>query len=312
MKNITEEVNNNLELQVIESVQILTFNFDEIKESLKNKTEKFKNLVVTDENLKDMEKEHKTIVSLRTSIEAFRKSEKKKMEEPIKAFEKQIIELKNIVASVEDPITDQLHKYDLDRVNKASKLINEEAKEYSLQIGLREEYLFDFIIPKELTNRGATKAKTLKAIHELVDALLLKQNNEDTAKMLQQQKQELISQLCVTSSDLYSLNTTVQPHDLERLTQDTPIAEIPELIKNYCQKRAEIERQAMQVAQQVKPEITTTSLEKPIEVKTNDKKYNLAIAIMNVTEQQEQQLLEFISRLTDDYKLVKKSEVKEV
>lgn len=310
MKNITNDVDNTLELQVIESSQIFKFNFEEIKVALTQRTEKYKDLVVTEDNLKDMEKEQKEITSLRTKLESFRKSEKKKLEDPIKSFEMQVKDLQKIIASVEEPLADQLKKYELDRVNKVKEDINSEAKEYALRVGLREQYLFDFIIPRELTNRGAGKAKKLKAIHELIDQLMIRQNNDDTTKILEEQKQELIKQLCISSSELYSLNTPVCPADVAHLTKDAQAAEIPELIKNHCKKRAEVEMHVLKTVT-VSPEpVFSENVSQPSKREpSNEVKINIAIAVMGLNADNEEKLIDFIKTLGYEYKVIKRSEL---
>src|SRR5574344_2789253 len=83
----------------------------------------YRGLVVTDDNVKDMEKAQKELASMRRKIDKFRKDTKATAEAPIKAFEAEVYEVLKVVSEAENPLKNQLHKYEVDRVNEAEKAI---------------------------------------------------------------------------------------------------------------------------------------------------------------------------------------------
>lgn len=72
-----------IEPQILSADLNVTTNFEEVKQNLKAITEKYKGLVVTDQNQKDMEKTLREVVSLRTSIQKFEVNGKRQLRRPI-------------------------------------------------------------------------------------------------------------------------------------------------------------------------------------------------------------------------------------
>lgn len=249
MENVTEEAKA-MELKVIDQVQRFTWNFEEVKAALSERIEKYTGLVVTDENLKDMEKTKKEIASLRVKVDAFRRQVKKDLDAPYKAFDLQVTELNRIISAAEEPIKDQLDKYEQQRIAAVRQELLKYAAQTALGMGLREENAH-ITIPAKWTQRTAKKTEVRQAICAELDRLLMEQNNRDAAEALAKQKAELVEQLCVSTSELYSLSTPVTPGEIAYLVEDAGIAEIPDIIKARCKERAEVELKAADQARQI-------------------------------------------------------------
>jgi len=112
-----------LEPKTLKLVQEFNWNFADIKAALSSRLTSFVGLVVTDENLKEMEKTQKSIASLRTQVGKFKLQVKKDLEKPYLQFEVQIKELLNLVESVEKPIKDQLEVYENKRRYQKSIMV---------------------------------------------------------------------------------------------------------------------------------------------------------------------------------------------
>jgi len=262
MKNVTEQQDElKMELTVLENTHNFTWNNEPIKATLESYSEKFAGLVVTADNLKNMEKDQKELGSIRVKLEKFRKETKKDMEKPVKAFEMQVSELQHIIAAVESPLKDQIDKYEQQRINDLRTEYTKEAKEIAVNIGLRDEYMFDFIIPSQWTMRTATRGKAIQAINESLNALLQKQTLEDTAKQQEQIKQIQIDMLCKNYSDTYSLNTPILPQDCAHETKDCNLMDLPSIIENFAKKRAEVENKVIEV---VAPVIAAPPVQQPV------------------------------------------------
>ena len=64
----------------------LSWNMDDVKNYLKAITEKYHNLVVTDENVEESKKTLREIVSLRTGLKRFEKKGKDLLNAPVRQF----------------------------------------------------------------------------------------------------------------------------------------------------------------------------------------------------------------------------------
>ena len=213
-------------------------------------------LVVTDDNVKDMEKTQKELASMRRKIDKFRKDTKKQAEEPIKAFEMEIKDIQKVIEDAEDPIVEQLEKYELKRVNNVRSAIMEEAKEIAVHESLREEYMLDFVIDQSWTNRTAKKSDVTKGIIAKIKELKRAQELDDKQKQMELLKNQQIAMLCTNLSEKYGLNTPVEPSQLYYQTKDAELTDLIQIVEKAVQAQAEVERNIMQaMAAASKPEI---------------------------------------------------------
>jgi hypothetical protein len=250
MKNVTEvTVSEDLkmELMVIKNTHEFQWNNSSIEIQLNEYLKKFTGLIVTEDNLNDMEADKRTLASLRVKLETFRKNTKKQMELPVKAFEKQVSSLQNILSNVENPLADQLEKYEKKRINELRSEYMKTAKEIAIQFGVRDEYMFEFIIPSQWTMRSATKGKTIKAMTESIEVISQRQALDDTAKKQEQLKQSQIDMFCSNYSNTYSLNTPITAQDCAHETKDCDLMELPNIIETFAKKRAEVENKVIEV-----------------------------------------------------------------
>ena len=134
-----------------EQLPVIQINYDEVKASLSETLEKYKNIVVTDEGLQDCKATQKRLAGLRNNIDKYRKDKKKVMEAPIKEFENQCKELIKLIESVESPIKTGITIYDQKRKNEKKEIalnIIEAAikthnlnKKYASLLTLQDKYL---------------------------------------------------------------------------------------------------------------------------------------------------------------------------
>lgn len=154
------------ELEVNKQLPIVTGNFEEVKLSLKTEMEKYKGIVVTEDNLKDCKATQKDIAGLRNKIEGYRKSIKKEMQEPIKEFESKCKELVGLIEEVENPIKDGILIYDNkrreERKAKALEFINAAVIEHRLE----DKYAKELTVLDKYMNLSGS----IKAIKEDIEA----------------------------------------------------------------------------------------------------------------------------------------------
>ena len=94
MKNVTNNSEFNDELipvvpKITNKPVELGWNMEDVKNYLKSVTEKYTNMVVTDENVEDSQRALREVVSLRTSLKRFEREGKQLLSMPTHIFKNQ-------------------------------------------------------------------------------------------------------------------------------------------------------------------------------------------------------------------------------
>lgn len=96
-----------------------SFNFEELKQEITARTQDYKNVVVTEDAIKDFKGDRAKLNKLKALDDA-RKDVKKKYNEPYLEFEKKV---KELIAIVDEPIAvidSQLKEFENERIKKAA------------------------------------------------------------------------------------------------------------------------------------------------------------------------------------------------
>lgn len=229
------------ELKIISNTHKFIWNFADVKKTIEINIKKYVGLVVTDENLKDMEAAQKEIASIRTKVDDFRKAVKKEMEKPYKVFEGEIKELLQLIEKAETPLKKQTLQYEQERILAKEVELNKFAQATALNLGIRNNY-FNFAVQSSWTNRTAKDPAVRKEIVGLIEAMLDAQRRDDELAEMEKQRVGLIEGQCIAHSAL--LKTPVVPDDVNHLLVGAMLSDIPGIILAECQKRAEMERKA--------------------------------------------------------------------
>lgn len=199
------------ELQVEKQLPVVQTNFEEVKASLQSEINKYKGIVVIEENLKDCKATQKELAGLRIKLDTHRKDIKKSLEAPIKEFEAKCKELVGMIADVESPIKDGINVFDdkrrEEKKNKALEFIKEAITAHSLE----EKYSSQLVVEdKYLTLNGS-----IKAIREDVEAkaISLKAQQEAEKAHIALLKAAIESTLELVNRDL---KTPLKPEDFEK------------------------------------------------------------------------------------------------
>lgn len=236
-----------LEPKTLKLVQEFSWNFADIKAALSSKLTQYTGLVVTDENLKVMEKTQKEIASLRTQVGKFKLQVKKDLEKPYLQFEVQIKELLNLVESVEKPIKDQLELYENKRRDQKSIMVQAIINEVSQQLGLEEKYSSQIAIADKHLNRTTTKKEIVEDVQMRAAWFLDIQSQERQAALFKEQKAEMAKLLCQSLS--VGLATPVKYEEIQsRIEALNDILQVKSCIENEVARRKEREDRAAQQA----------------------------------------------------------------
>lgn len=149
--------------------EIVINNYEALQEKVRAASDKFANLVVSEETIKEAKKSRAELNKLKTAIDDKRKAVKKAYTENVRIFENQMNALKDEIIPVIDSIDSKTKELDkIQRQEKADKvqaLINEMAPNYGIDSRTIE-------IEKSWLNKSTTMKKIAE---ELKDGMLARQ-----------------------------------------------------------------------------------------------------------------------------------------
>lgn len=236
-----------IEPQILSADLNVTTNFEEVKQNLTAITEKYKGLVVTDQNQKDMEKTLREVVSLRTSIQKFEVNGKRKLRKPVDQFAEACKELLKIVNEAERPLREQLDAYEARRQEGVTKVILHKYEEMALDAGLREEFRSCDILSKWM-NKTAKLKDIYEDISRLVSEQATAQKQHDDLKELRNSRRELALLQIEKANRDYALATPITEDFLTDELLDTSAEIIKNTINEEALRRHEMDENARQVS----------------------------------------------------------------
>lgn len=236
-----------VEPQILSADLNVTTNFEDVKKNLQIITEKYKGLVVTDQNQKDMEKTLREVVSLRTSIQKFEVNGKRKLRKPVDQFAEACKELLKIVNEAERPLREQLDAYEARRQEGVTKVILHKYEEMALDAGIREEFRSCEILSKWM-NKTAKSKDIYEDISRLVSEQATAQKQHDDLKELRNSRRELALLQIEKSNRDYALATPITEDFLTDELLDTSAEIIKNTINEEALRRHEMDENARQVS----------------------------------------------------------------
>lgn len=236
-----------VEPQILSADLSITTNFEDVKNNLQAITEKYKGLVVTDQNQKDMEKTLREVVSLRTSIQKFEVNGKRKLRKPVDQFAEACKELLKIVNEAERPLREQLDAYEARRQEGVTKVILHKYEEMALDAGIREEFRSCDILSKWM-NKTAKLKDIYEDISRLVSEQMVAQKQHDDLKELRNSRRELALLQIEKANRDYALATPITEDFLTDELLDTSAEIIKNTINEEALRRHEMDENARQVS----------------------------------------------------------------
>ena len=176
----------------------IVWNNEEVKTQLSSKLESMKNLVVTEENLKESQSLQKDLASLRIQIDSQRKRIKKELQKPVDDFDSACKDLLAIVAEVEHPLKRQIEAFEeSDRAARADRIKDKIAVKQA-KWNLPEKYFLQVSVKDKWLNKTAKDKDIDAELDEMFSVLAAKAEGEKNDK-------EAIVKSCeVQSAGLYT------------------------------------------------------------------------------------------------------------
>lgn len=203
-----------VEPQLLAFDAALQWNYADIESYLKAVTERYRNLVVTDENAEDMGKVKREVVSLRTHLQKFERATKTKLKKPVDDFTTQCRSLYQIIAAVEEPLNAQLQIYEDRRIADVKAQIQREIAIKAQALGMRDAYLEQVAWNPKWTNKTAKWSETVVEIdHELVRLKAVQQADDDR-EQLRRDRQEMARMYVEQANASYGLRSPLQAEEI--------------------------------------------------------------------------------------------------
>ena len=249
-------------------------NFEELGSKIQKVVDKYKNEVLTEENVGYIKNLKSQFVSLRTGIERERKEYKKVYLDPAtKLINAMCDELQKIVAEGENALGAQLDAYDQRRKDELTVILNEYKDEAAAKHNLREEY---------------------KDQIQLIDKYYNKtQNEEDSADDIERQAAELEKKQKEYDSGVALITTECNdagllPDAYLRELQYKSAMEIILEIKQDKKTRDEMKAKEAAGEKIVIGEPITEELKKAVALDSKEDKEELRTRVLRVTYKLEQ------------------------
>ena len=305
------------EIIVNTQLPVIKTNFEEVKESLIVNLEKYKGIVVTEENQKDCKAMQKELAGLRNQIDTERKAIKKQVEAPIKKFDTDVKELVGIITEIEKPIKEGIKVFDDRRKEEKRKFADVKIFEICQNLNLEKKYADQLTVLDKYLNLSASAKSVLEDIEQRAEALKQQQNMDKVkAEMIKANIESALETVNLT------LKTPLQYSDFEKylaLGWDGPrivreineraaqIRQAEKAAEEMATKRIEEEKQKEEV--QIPMDLKPKAPEVPKEVKEDEPKFFVDTYVEGTFEQI-QNLSKFLKDNGYKYEVHSKGKVK--
>lgn len=163
----------------------ITGNFEELGNKIQKVVDKYKNEVLTEENVGYIKNLKSQFVSLRTGIERERREYKKVYLDPAtKLINAMCDELQKIVAEGENALGAQLNAYDQRRKDELTVILNEYKDEAAAKHNLRDEYKDQIQLIDKYYNKTQNEEDSADDIERQAAELEKKQKEYDSGVAL--------------------------------------------------------------------------------------------------------------------------------
>lgn len=160
-------------------------NFEELGNKIQKVVDKYKNEVLTEENVGYIKNLKSQFVSLRTGIERERREYKKVYLDPAtKLINAMCDELQKIVAEGENALASQLDAYDQRRKDELTVILNEYKDEAAVKHNLRDEYKDQIQLIDKYYNKTQNEEDSADDIERQAAELEKKQKEYDSGVAL--------------------------------------------------------------------------------------------------------------------------------
>lgn len=236
----------NLTPVVSQNEQVFKWNKDEIKTYFEAQLEKYKGLVVTEENYKEMVSAKNEIVKYRTTLDKFCKEKKRELKRPIELFEEEVNEVLKVVYDAEKPLAEQIKYFDEKEVQAKTETINKFIEKMVEKYNVRAEYAEQLQRDKRWLNKTAKMKDIETSIEGMMIEIAKRQQADDDYQQILAEKKGMIEFVVDTCNQQYDLVTPIGFQECWLTVKDMPLDQAREVINAKFTERSEMELAAKQ------------------------------------------------------------------
>lgn len=284
----------NLTPIVSQNEQVFKWNKDEIKTYFEAQLEKYKGLVVTEENYKEMVSVKNEIVKYRTTLDKFCKEKKRELKRPIELFEEEVNEVLKVVYDAEKPLAEQIKYFDEKEVQAKTETINKFIEKMVEKYNIRAEYVEQLQRDKRWLNKTAKMKDVETPIEGIMIEIAKRQQSDDDYKQILAEKKGMIEFVVDTCNQQYELATPITFNECWPVVKDMPLDQAREFINAKFAKRNEMEEAARASIENETVEI----------VEASEPKVGLTVTVYDLTEDDAKDLTYFLEMRGYKYKEV--------
>lgn len=251
-----------LRINTWKSPEVIDFNFEELKEEITNKSALYKNMVYTDETIKDAKSDRALLNKFKTALEDKRKEVKKQCLEPYNQFEKQI---KELVAIIDEPVKligEQITEFeDREKAEKHEQII-ELFNKAGFQSFVTLEQIYD--------HKWLNKSVSLKSIEEeLTNTVYRIGHDVTTINSLKEYSFEALEHYKKTLDLAGAIAEGQRLADIQKrkLEHEAEVKAREELAKKQAEERAKAEAEAEANLHEESEEVSQEEPQQAVEVK---------------------------------------------
>jgi len=214
----------------------INWNGAEIKASLDNALEVYRNTVVTEETLAGSKKTMAELNKQAKAIDDFRKSTVKQLSPEIKAFENESKELVSMIKEARTVISTQVDKFETERKEKKEndvKILISTCKEES---ELRDEYKDRIELKPSYLNATMTLTKVKEDVEQQLSVLKVEQQSFDN-------KVETVKAFIDILNSKYELQVPLAYENFKHLI-NLDVSELKATVEELAQRRQKQEKEA--------------------------------------------------------------------
>lgn len=201
---------NIIEPTVVEENLVMRWNKDDMIQFLDNRLEKYKDLVVTKDNLKEMKATLREVISYRTKLDAFGRDKKRELKRPAEMFGAELEQVLSVVRKYETPLANQINVYEEQEAEQRKNDVFALVKAKGEELGIREEWMARYVPQTKWWNKTAKLSEVTLAVEHDLKEVLARQQEVDQAKVLQEEKKAMLQDKCDLLNMSYGLSTPIE------------------------------------------------------------------------------------------------------
>ena len=183
-----------IDIELEKQLPVVKMNFAEVKSSIEQAMEKYKGLVVTEEELPGCKATQKQLAGYRNKLDTYRKEVKKEMSKPIADFENDCNVLIKLIEDTEKPIKEGIAVFDQKKRDEKRCLAEETISQAIIEHQLNEKYARQLTVLDKYTILSAKFKDTKADIHQRAFIILQEQIREiEMIRLEAERKAELLA-----------------------------------------------------------------------------------------------------------------------